>query len=423
MKWFTVFLGLLVIMNPCAQENNSLDFDIDSLFGSPDEDIPVIEDINEDIIPETTILSLVKKRGISFDASYAFYAGMAPGWGEVPQFQGERREYSLSWQKNQIFSMSSSFGIDAQLSEAFRVLTTVSFSIPPYSGFALGNFFFDYNIFNKVFFRGGKYEYGWGLSPNFGFTNLLSRVPKEGYSGEAFTFKADIPAKIGGIQFITMTRAPILSGYMPGIRDLGYGAKYNMALPIIDLDAGFFYQNNMPFRSFVSLKKTIGRTEVYNEWLAVIDDIKYPQKLSGAFTFGFFQDFLYNKLSLNGEIFYNSEDDAFWYSPKSSVKEEKISPYLKGFNAAINLVYRFEVRGNPRLFAQTRYSMTEESALFIPGFSLTPFQNFGIYFAVPMALGSRNGYYYRNTGDANNRPYSVVLMLSLSGSVRAGYYY
>jgi hypothetical protein len=430
MKWFIVFLGLLVIMNLSAQENASSDFDIDSLFGLPDEGAPD-EKTNEDTLPEATILSLVKKRGITFDASYAFSAGMAPGWKETPWYKKEESKNTIFGQKNQVINMSSSFGLDAQIFEAFRVYTSFSFSLPSsytyfkdgnFFFFTLGNFFFDYNISNRIFFRGGKYEHGWGISPNFSFTNLLSRVPKDVDSGEALTLKIDIPVKIGGIQLLTMTRTA-MKGDVPSLRELGYGAKYNIALPVIDLDTGVFYQYGMAFRSFLSLKKTIGKTEVYNEWLAAIDSITNPQKFSGAFNLGFFHDFFDNKLSINGEIFNNTEDDALWYSPRTNLKEEEISPYLKGLNFALNIVYRFEWRGAPRIFAQTRYSVPEESALFIPGFTITPFQNLGFYFAVPMALGNRDGHYYRNTGSSDNRPFSVVLLLSLSGSVKAGYYY
>jgi hypothetical protein len=422
MKWFAIFLGLIVIINPFAQENASLDFDVDSLFGLPDENAPEAEGVNEDTLPETTILSLIKKRGVTFDASYAFSAGMAPGWKETPWYKKEESKSTIFGQKNQVINMSSSFGIDAQIFEAFRVYTSVSFNIPPFSGFGLGNFFFDYNIFNRIFIRGGKYEHRWGISPNFGFTNLLSRVPKDVDSGEALTVKIDIPVKIGGIQLLAMTRTA-MKGDVSSLRELGYGVKYNIALPVIDLDAGVFYQGNMASRSFLSLKKTIVKTEVYNEWLAVIDNIRNPQKFSGAFNLGFYQDFFNNKLSLNGEVFNNTEDDAFWYSPKTNLKEEEVSPFLKGLNFALNLVYRFDFKGAPRLFAQTRYSVLEESALFIPGFTITPFQNLGFYFAVPMALGNRDGHYYRNTGSSDNRPFSVVLLLSLSGSVKAGYYY
>jgi hypothetical protein len=429
MKWFAVLLGLLVIMNPCAQENTSLDFDIDSLFGSPDQ---AVEEETEEVMTEVSIISLVKKRGITLDASFEFIAGIVPGWKEAPWFESEGRENYFVNQK--ILKMSSSFVIDAQISETFRVLTNIKFSIPSFSGFGfglgLGDFFFDYNLLNKVFFRGGKYEHTWGISPNFGFSNLLSRVPSNilkkdeyEYSGEAFTFKVDIPIKIGGFQLIVMTRESLMLGYIPSIRNLGYGAKYNIALPIIDLDAGFFYQRDMALRSFLSLKKTIGKTEVYNEWLAVIYDIKNPKKLGGAFNIGFYRDFFDNKLSLNSEIFYNAEDNARWYSPETEIKEEEISPYLKGFNAALNLIYRFDGIGTPRFFTQIRYSMTEKSAFFIPGFRLTPFQHLEFYFAVPMALGRSNGYYYKNTGDFRNSPFSVVLLLSLKGGFRTGYYY
>lgn len=421
MKWFAVFLGLLVIMSPCAQENIFLDFDIDSLFGSPDEEV---EEKTEDEMTEVTILSLVRKRGIIFDVSFEFIAGIMPGWKEAPWFEDGRENFFFN---QKILKMSSSFVIDAQISEAFRVLTNINFSIPPYSGFGLGDFFFDYNLFNKVFFRAGKYEHAWGISPNFGFANLLSRVPaiieEDGYSGEAFTFKIDIPIKVGGIQLLAMTRNPIMRGYIPSVRSLGYGAKYNMALTVIDLDIGAFYQENMAFRSFLSLKKTIGKTEVYNEWLGVIDDIKNPKKLSGAVNIGFYRDFLDNKLSLNGEIFYNAEKSANWYSPETNILKEDVFHYLEGFNAALNLIYRFKGIGPPMFFTQIRYSTTEKSAFFIPGFRLPPFQNFEFYFAVPMALGSSNGYYYKKSSELKDRPFSIVLLLTLKGGIRTGYYY
>ncbi|MCL1959550.1 MAG: hypothetical protein FWF68_08115 [Spirochaetes bacterium] len=424
MKWFTIFLGLLVIMNPYAQENTFLDYDIDSLFDSPEQDI---EEKSEDETSEISTISLVKKRGIIFDASFEFIAGIMPGWKEAPWFEDEGRDNFFF--NNKILKMSSSFVIDAQISEAFRVLTNIKFSIPPFFNLELGDFFFDYNIYNKIFFRAGKYEHTWGISPNFGFTNLLSRVPAkyqedgDGYSGEAFTFKIDIPIKIGGIQLLTMTRDPVLQGHIPSIHRLGYGAKYNIALPNIDLDIGFFYQKDMPFRSFLSLKKTIGKTEVYNEWLGVIDDIKNPKKLSGSANIGFYRDFLDNKLSINGEVYYNAEIGASWYSPKTNIMEEDILTYLEGFNAALNLIYRFKGIGPPRFFAQTLYSMTEKSALFIPGFRLTPFQNMEFYFAVPMALGRSSGYYYQKSSELKDRPFSVVLLLTLKGGLRTGYSY
>jgi hypothetical protein len=148
MKWSAVLLGFLVIMNPCAQENTSLNFDIDSLFGSPDQEV---KEETEDVITEVSIISLVKKRGITLDASFEFIAGIVPGWKEAPWFEDEGRENYFVNRK--ILKMSSSFVIDAQISETFRVLTNIKFSIPPYY-FGLGDFFFDYSLLNKVFFRG-----------------------------------------------------------------------------------------------------------------------------------------------------------------------------------------------------------------------------------------------------------------------------
>jgi hypothetical protein len=326
--------------------------------------------------------------------------------------------------------MRSTFSVDAQVSEVFRVLTSIYFQIPTFS-IELGDFFFDYSLYEKVFFWAGKYNLSWGISPNFGFTNLLARIPsdeyRDQYSGyydrESYIVKADIPFGIGGLQFLAMSRANIKANVMPGWRHIGYGAKYNLAFRWADFDLGFFYHDYMPFRGFLSIKTTIGNTELYNEWLA--SDILEPEKFSGAVNIGFIHDFFENKLSVNGEFFYNAEGNALWYRPATIIREASPSPFLEGPNLALNLFYRFGGKGRPRIFVQNFYAPLEESIRVIPGFLLSPWPNVDFSVAVQMDLGSKDGYYHKNPDDPvfpdKPRHFIVAVLLSFNGSVRAGY--
>jgi hypothetical protein len=92
---------------------------------------------------------------------------------------------------------------------------------------------------------------------------------------------------------------------------------------------------------------------------------------------------------------------------------------------ALNLLYRFGGKGNPRLAAKILYAPTQTTAEIVPGFRLSPWSNIDVYLALPMALGKKDGFYYTNNDDPTNknRPFSVVMLVTLKGSVKASYYY
>ena len=404
--FFTIGLMSLFCLTPSfSLEEASSDFDIDSLFNEPLPDNPSEPDSEND--GRSPVADLVRQRGITFDASFEFLAGISPGW------NGE-----FTW--GQRAKMRADLSLDARISEVFRVKTSIYFGVPDFE-FSLGDFFFDYNIFDVVFVRAGKYSHTWGISPNFGFTDLLSRVPETGFNGDSFIFKVNIPDGIGGFEVLAQTRADLMGGEVPGWRSIGFGGKYNLALRWADFDLGAFYEDDMPFRGFFSVKFTLGKTELYNEWLGVNFD--KPKDFSGAVNLGLARDFFDDRLGINAEAFYNAEKRTFRYRPETNIREADISPFVEGFNLALNLIYRFRVKTSPRLFVQAFYAPGEDSALLVPGIRLSPLSHTELYLAVPMALGKRDGYYYSNTPDPDNRPFCIVLLLKLNGSVRSGYYY
>ena len=440
MRWFFVFLCALFLTNLPAQENSSLDWDIDSLFDEAPQ--------NEEEAPETdeiTVMQMLNRRGFTFNASYGFSLGISPGW-IYPTWQstddeenkGEDNENNFAW--SPIVRMSTAFGLDAQISEVFGVKTVFYFIIPDTSSsdnnfrFLLGDFFFDYNFLNTIFFRGGKYNLKWGISPNYDFTNLLTRTPSDDskFKNDSIIFKADIPAGVGGLQFLGLTRANMTGGDRINKENIGFGGKFNLALRRLDLDLGVFYHYGMPFRGFLSLKTTFINTEIYSEGLVAFasrrdNENDEPSSVSGAVNFGVVRDFFNNKLSVNGELFYNTEGNSFMYNTRTDLEDSKISPFISGLNIAFNLLYRFQGKGSPRFFIQSRYAIQEDSVQLTPGIRISPWSHIELYFAVPMALGSRDGYYYENTAiidrDGNPRRFAAVLLLTLSGNLQYTRYF
>jgi len=433
--FFVFFLTVLFLTILSAQEDFSLDWDIDSLF---DEAPP-----NEETAPETdeiTVMQMLNRRSFTFNASYGFSFGISPGWKEPPwkpttDKGNEDGENNFAW--TPIVRMSTSFGLDAQISEVFGVKTEFYFVFPDTTSdnnfkFVLGDFFFDYNFLNAVFFRGGKYNLKWGISPNYDFTNLLARVPPNVPANDSIIFKADIPVGVGGLQFLALTRANLTGGYGINKENIGLGGKFNLALRKLDLDAGIFYHYGMPIRGFISLKTTFLNTEIYSEGLVAIvgrgnNNNEEHSIITGAVNFGIIRDFFNNKITVNGEFFYNNEENSFMYKARTNLEEPKITPFISGLNIALNALYRFQGKGNPRLFLQSRYAIEGESVQLTPGIRISPWSHIELYFAFPMTLGSRYGYYYDNPAiidrDGTKRRFAAVFLLTLSGNLRYTHYF
>jgi hypothetical protein len=399
-----------------AQEQNALDWDINDVFNETEQTSPIEESENDEAA--VTVNKLLKQKGITFNASYQFLTGVVPGWLEYPWVSAEDRGYYM----DRFIKLNSSLTADAQIDDSLRIKTVFSFEIPDFY-ITLGDFFFDYNINDVVFFRGGKYSHSWGLASNFTFTNLLARVPDGSVTGDSFVFKIDVPTGIGGFQVLALTRVRLMDPDppLPRFEDFGFGGKYNLALRWADFDTGVYYQENMPLRAFLSIKTTILKTELYSEGLIAIN-VYDTSDVSGAVSFGFTKDLFNNKFTMNGEIFYNAEKGSYIYKPETYITEAESIPFKYELTLAFNMSYKFGGKTNPSLFAQIRYAPYEDSMQLIPGFRINPWPHIEIYLAAPMSLGSKEGYYYENAYTTNDEskpiPFCVVLLFRLSGSIQ-----
>jgi hypothetical protein len=417
-------LGLFAFPNRLsAQEEPPLDWDFDTLFDEPEEvpsgppDGAAEGDAPEESGGASALAALLRRSGFSLDFSYSANGGLSPGWSESPWFAGD---YGSTYTNVLGVNLYSYLGLDVRVSESFRAHSTVGFTIPDKSGFFLQDFYIDYNVFKRVFFRVGKFGYNWGISRNFPAANLLSRVPpgsphSGGDWGDPYILKADIPIGIGGLQFLTLTRPGFLRGSTPEFKELGYGGKYNLAFTWADIDAGVFYHDEMPLRSSLSVKTTIKDTELYVEAMGAVRH-KTWDGYSISANAGIVQDLFNDLVSVNAEIFWNGEDDAFFFNPKTELEDAESSPFYPGLNAALNLSFKPNWIWDLRFVLASRWVLDTNSAYLLPGLSFSPLSHIDVSLGVTIALGGRQGHYYHNNPNKNNRPFGVILLINLHGS-------
>jgi hypothetical protein len=439
-RWVPLFLGFAVFrVLPFAAAQEDMDWDFDTLFDEPEEGS---RDSPEGEVSGASgsgasglgtsgqgelgagdsgglLADLLGRAGFSLDLSYSANAGFSPGWSEAPWFAAAHEPvYSHVLGVN----LTNYINMDVRVSDTFRVHNSLSFSVPGSSAIAFPEFFVDYQVLNRVFFRVGKFGHSWGISPNFSAANLLSRVPA-GKGGDSYIFKTDIPVGVGGLELLALTRSGFMQGATPAFREIGYGAKYNLAFTWADIDLGAFYHREMPLRAFASVKTTVADTELYVETMGAVRHETWDG-FSFSANLGFARSFFDDLVSLNGELFWNGEDDVYYFKPGTELEDERTSPFIPGLNAAWNLVFRPGWIWNLRFAVTGRWALDTNTAYILPGLSFAPLPHIDVSLGFPLALGGREGRYYSRdaarpsfagNADTRDRPFAFVLLLNLHG--------
>jgi hypothetical protein len=437
--------------------------DIDSLFGETPKSIALpSENTEKTPSKQSSVISVMKKKGFTMKTGYSFSFGSSTGWEESPWFWGEEfqdkdrgaikvvaphtTEADLFYTYPGVI-MTASLDFSYQISNELKVTSAFSYSFPGFV-FTIGDFYFDYTVRNKVFFRAGRFTYKWGVSTNYPFTDLLSRFqppswytahtynqntnPSGDYFGstagknDVYTARVDVPIGIGGIQAMIRLRDDFFNERNKKNALIAYGGKYNLAFRWADINIGALYQEILPLRSFLSVKSTIKDTEIYAEAMSSVRHKDWDY-WTLSWNFGFYQDFFKRKLRINGEIYYNGEKDAFWVKeadPERGNLVEENSPFIEGFNYITNIVYKPGWR-SLNLGVTVAYVPVEDTGMVVPGAQFSPSTGVTVSLAVPFAFGSRKGTYYRGISSdykTYNRPFSIVLGLTIDGSYSWGKY-
>lgn len=414
--------GIFPVLTAQEQEPS----DIDSLFGEDAGEEEFFDGEGPQTKPSENVLSsLLKRQGLTFRVTGSLYGGVSLAWQKAPWDWDSPNALLDDFQDFVGLGMSESLSLDIQFSEGLRLKNKFSFYFPKYE-FAVSEAFVDYNFLDKANLRAGKTGVTWGQSRNYTFTNLPSRMPETKFlvtpsppNNDSIIVKIDIPLGLGGFQVLALTR-PGFFAYPnpPGIKQIGYGLKFNAASRWIDVDVGSFFHKDMPLRSFLSLKSTIKDTDIYADFLYSVywrpdPPLSFWERNGGAVGVGIIQSFFSDKLSVNLEGFYNRDLESNYYREKTEINDETNFSFIDDLNGAANIIVR--PGGTWRIFTQCLYSFGDYSAWLVPGFSIKPLDHATLTFSVPMVLGRSEGKYYQENAVKNRNSFFVIIGLTITG--------
>ena len=364
---------------------------------------------------------MLRNPGFALFADYTIVGAYLPGWQYSPwdkQFEGI-----------DIFADDQPLGVElrATVSLDFQVSPVLSFSQAvklslPGMTMTLTEFYANYIFLNRAFVKVGKYDYGWGISPNFQYTNLIARVPAgQAAPGDLYIARINVPISIGGFEAIGFTRNGYINTDAPELNEYAYGGKFNFAHRYIDANIGTAYFKRMPLRTFLSLKSTLfSSTEVYGEALLAVEHEPVWGEPRFSFSLGFFNDFFKSKLRINAEWFYNGEFEVKVLQLDNPLEDKKVViPYVPGHNLALNIDFKPGGLAGLRAGVKFLYAFDDGSGQIMPGITLEPARHLRIYLAAPLVVGRRSGMdysYFKTNSDKNNRPFSIIFAVSLNGS-------
>ena len=443
-KLFRYIFLFIFILPLAAQDSEELfDSDLTSLFESTedsDAELPSIEDLfdennvlddsnEESDNPQLSVLdSLTTKTGYTLQLNYAFVGGIAPGWGETPWNSDQEPpedgdEYSSGYTTVFGADIGTKAILDLQLTKDFRVKQVYAFRFPDFDPL-VEEFWGSYNFNNIVYMKMGLQKVRWGLGRNYSYTNILSRKPEGKSGGNSYVFLADIPVGLGGVQMLGLARSGFVEGGLENLTagDVGYGLKYNFASEAIDFNIGTFFHSEMPLRSVASITSTLwDRTEFYMEALYAVEYMNFTNH-KYSFSLGLFDSFFDDRFYFNMEYFWNGEDTVYEVDDDDGLIIVEKSPFIFGHNIAWNFAYR-PIKGNTlNLFFRGMYNINENTAKIIPGVRYKLMKEITLFLSVPMALGDREGTYYRSNYDDKNRPFSVTFGIRFDGSYKQASY-
>lgn len=370
---------------------------------------------------------LLRQPGFGLYADFSVLAAYYPSWSYSPWDERFAGNEVITGKQPFGAEMRGMFAFDIRVSPDLSFFQSVKLSIPSMK-FAFYEFYADYILLDRVYFKIGKFDYSWGIGyANFRYTDIISQVPEStnGNPGDLYIGKMLFPVFISGImlcdiEILTFTRDSFVNVNSPELNNFAVGVKLNFPQKWADMDIGMVYYKLMPLRSFFSLKTTLfKRLEIYSEVMASVDTLS-DNKTYVSGSFGFYNDFFNGKFKINGEFFWSGEENAKILTNDNPLQDEKsVVPFIPGPNFAFKIDYKPGVLFNFRVGVQFRYALWDNSGQVVPGITIEPAHHLKIYIAMPLVVGTNSGKpysYYASNIDKYNKPFSFIIALSLSGS-------
>ncbi len=213
---------------------------------------------------------ITQDKSIHYFGSLAVYGLVGLGWSPLPS--PSRLDDGLGNEGSG--SLMASLGVEVRPAAELRFRATMSYTFPT-PGTQLSELIVDYSIHNNLFFRFGIFDYTWGNSQFFQFSNLPARgLPEWSLENEALWQRTNILQKTSttnlpvtmkmsvpfGVNNLTLLARFDMANYgfpdtaTPDPLYAGYGIQYDLVTGPIEWSLAGFYQYRLNPRTSLGMK-------------------------------------------------------------------------------------------------------------------------------------------------------------------------
>jgi hypothetical protein len=249
-------------------------------------------------------------------------------------------------------------------------------------------FWFDYTVLDKIFFRGGRQVIGWGNTRIFTVGDVMDNSPT------ALSLKAYLPFGADGLSLVTLVQDPGADASLNGLKP-EFAPRLDIVIGSLEFSEAAAFQNAFPMRVASMLKTScFGMDffgEVFGNW-----------QVGGSPRLSNFESVFWQapgqKFSLYVEHYYNgSSSNAAdgWYGTAPS------PPNLAGDKIAILASYKL---GGYILGLQWIHAFADCSGQLMPGVTFSPFEHITVTIGFPISYGADGSTYAEQAPEDFNSP-------------------
>ncbi len=388
---------------------------------------------------------LTQDRTIHAFGTLDIYGLTGIGWPMLPY----SRETSNDFGYEVSGSLTATLGIEIRPAPELRLRGTMSYNFPK-SGTQLSELIVDYSIRHSVFLRIGIFDYTWGNSQFFQFSNLPVRsLPDWGISNEPLWQKTnileknvdtDLPVSVKiniplGLHNLTLLSRFDMENYgfpdvlTPTPKDAGYGMKFDLVTGPVEWSIAGFYQHLLNPRTSLGMKTSIMGFDLSTETTLAFpvnlspDGITWNPTDGGGIPVGsgrkiystvvasLAREWTDSRIKLYAEYAFNGERD-----PGVSWLEDEAGP--GGHNSAVVVRFRRFLDSVFSLNVVWQQNWSDGSGLVSPLLEFSPEHLTTCQFGPVFAYGSEDSEVSGNRLVPGDMQLEFLLLLKISASFR-----
>ncbi len=347
-------------------------------------------------------------------------------------------------------SLTATLGLEVRPAPELRLRGTMSYNFPK-TGTQLSELIVDYSLRHTVFLRVGIFDYTWGNSQFFQFSNLPVRsLPDWGISNEPLwqktnvlekkvatdlpvSLKINIPLGLHNLTLLSrfdMENYGFPDAFTPTPKDAGYGIKFDLVTGPVEWSIAGFYQHFLTPRTSLGLKTNILGFDLSTETTLAFpvdlspDGITWNPTAGGGIPVGSEDHRIYatvvaslarewtdSRIKLYAEYAFNGERD-----PGVSWLDDETGP--GGHNSAVVVRFRrlFDSIFSLNVIWQENWS--DGSGIISPLLEFSPEHLTTLQFGPVIGFGSEDSEVSENRLVPGDMQLEFLIMLRISASYR-----